>query len=189
MSWSATMTRYALRFATALTAAVSVAATAIACASPRGGLSAAQAEELLRAHNGWRRMVDVRPLRWSDELARGAQAHADSLAADGCRLSHHGLPANVGENLLASVFSSQVRDEAVHPMAPAEVVNLWASEGSDYDDSRNACASGKQCTHYTQLVAQRTKEVGCGMALCPSRGQVWVCDYYPAGNIEGKRPY
>jgi pathogenesis-related protein 1 len=74
-------------------------------------------------------------------------------------------------------------------MRPAEVVKLWAAERADYDYASNRCASGKDCTHYTQLVAQRTKAVGCGMALCPERGQLWVCDYYPAGNIVGKRPY
>lgn len=182
------MTTRASRMAAAVALGLVAACTAIACAAATG-LAPEQADEMLQAHNGWRRMVGVGPLKWSDGLARGAQAHAERLAADGCRLSHHGLPGNVGENLLASVFPSRVREEDVRPMGPAEVVNLWASEGADYDYARNACAAGKQCAHYTQLVAQRTTQVGCGMALCPSRGQIWVCDYYPAGNLEGKRPY
>lgn len=25
--------------------------------------------------------------------------------------------------------------------------------------------------------------VGCGMAVCPTLGQVWVCNYRPRGNV------
>jgi len=28
-----------------------------------------------------------------------------------------------------------------------------------------------------------TEEVGCGRAVCPTFGQVWVCRYRPRGNV------
>jgi pathogenesis-related protein 1 len=183
------MTRSASRFAPAAIAAIAAAFTAIAWASPAGGLTPEHVEEMLQAHGAWRRNVGVAPLRWSTDLARRAQAHADGLAAGGCRLSHDGLPRSTGENLFASTYASRVREDDVRRMGPAEVVNLWAAEGADYDYARNRCAQGKRCGHYTQIVARKSKEVGCGMAVCPSRGQVWVCDYRPAGNVEGQRPY
>ncbi|MDO9190699.1 MAG: CAP domain-containing protein [Sulfurimicrobium sp.] len=45
------------------------------------------------------------------------------------------------------------------------------------------------CGHYTQLVWKKTTAVGCGMAVCGSRDQIWVCQYSPAGNWAGQKPY
>ena len=77
----------------------------------------------------------------------------------------------------------------MNPIAPTQVVDAWGAERRDYDYASNRCAPGKQCGHYTQLVWAQTDEVGCGMAVCASRGQIWACDYRPNGNIMGRRPY
>ena len=46
------------------------------------------------------------------------------------------------------------------------------------------------CGHYTQMVWQTSTKVGCAMAVCEdSQEQVWVCQYQPAGNWVGKKPY
>jgi pathogenesis-related protein 1 len=39
------------------------------------------------------------------------------------------------------------------------------------------------------VVWRDTKEVGCAMAICANKSQLWVCNYYPAGNMVGKKPY
>jgi pathogenesis-related protein 1 len=183
------MTTRVWRFTTAVVVALAGVCAAIACAAPEGGLTRGQAEELVQAHNAWRRRVGVRPLRWSSELARAAQSHADRLAARGCRLEHGGLPRDTGQNLYGvGPFREDGRDHVVD-LVPAQVVNAWGAEGAAYDHARNRCASGRKCGHYTQVVWGTTQQVGCGMAVCRSRGQVWVCNYQPAGNMEGKRPY
>jgi hypothetical protein len=42
--------------------------------------------------------------------------------------------------------------------------------------------------HYTQIVWRETKEVGC--AIDSAKGQdVLVCRYFPAGNVQGQKPY
>ena len=44
------------------------------------------------------------------------------------------------------------------------------------------------CGHYTQVVWRKSLRVGCGMATCGAT-EVWVCNYDPAGNWDGERPY
>jgi hypothetical protein len=67
-------------------------------------------------------------------------------------------------------------------------VQLWAGERPNYTYDTNSCAPNKVCGHYTQVVWANTTGVGCGTA---SQGTwtVWYCDYVPAGNITGQRPY
>ena len=65
----------------------------------------------------------------------------------------------------------------------------WGVEGADYDPALGTCVPDRQCGHYTQIVWAATEDVGCGTSVCPSLGQVWVCNYQPAGNVEGQRPY
>ena len=63
------------------------------------GLTRAQTEEIVRAHNAWRRRAGVPPLGWAADLAARAQARASYLAGHGCGIEHGPLPADVGENL------------------------------------------------------------------------------------------
>ncbi len=131
-------------------------------------------------HNRWRRDHSLPPLVWSSKLEKSAQTWADSLASRGCKMVHSGAPG-VGENLAWSL-----RD----PLEPAEVVDMWGSEVADYDYAGNRCAPGKMCGHYTQVVWDDTRQVGCAVAHCAaSVEEVWVCQYAPPGNWRGERPY
>ncbi len=73
----------------------------------------------------------------------------------------------------------------------ADAVDSWASEVPWYDYASNSCnaPAGKSCGHYTQVVWAKSTEVGCGVAICDDKGQVWVCNYKPAGNYSGQKPY
>lgn len=66
-----------------------------------------------------------------------------------------------------------------------------ASEVQWYDYASNSCnaPAGKSCGHYTQVVWAKSTEVGCGVAICDGKGQIWVCNYKPAGNFSGQKPY
>lgn len=69
----------------------------------------------------------------------------------------------------------------VQAINAADVVSAWADEAQDYHYASNTyCKAGKQCGHYTQVVWRDTKQVGCGMSLCPNQAQIWVCNYDPA---------
>ena len=137
--------------------------------------------EWLTAHNSAR----VKPLRWSDRLAASAAGYAAKLASGGqgrgCPIGHDAygetLPNGLGENIL-EVTTMDIDANAV--------VAHFLSERKDFDATRNRCRPGKVCGHYTQVVSQRTEEVGCAQAKCVDRETtyyMYVCRYNPAGNI------
>lgn len=147
---------------------------------------------MVAAHNKWRAQVGVGELRYSPELAASAQAWADTLMrSNQCRMRHSSPAGNYGENLYwasALVWSNGRRE--LKKVTADEPVDGWGSEKRDYDHARNACAPGKICGHYTQMVWRTSTKVGCAMAVCESsQDQVWVCQYQPAGNWIGQKPY
>ena len=125
------------------------------------------------------------PLSWSSGAAAVAQAWADR-----CAYQHNPGRGDRGENIAASAPPGH--------WGIADVVGAWAGEAQDYDYGRNACAPGKQCGHYTQIVWRDTTRVGCAHTVCHSNSpfgaqlpdwDFWVCDYEPPGNWAGQRPY
>lgn len=151
---------------------------------PRGPVTPAEAVEMVNAHNAWRKRAGVLPLRWAADLAAQAQSRALQLASEDCALEHGLLPDDVGENLFrVSALEREDGGRAFYAVSPAQVVDTWGSESADYSPANDSCAAGRQCGHYTQVVWPSTQEVGCGMAVCPALGQVWVCRYRPRGNI------
>jgi uncharacterized protein YkwD len=119
--------------------------------------------------------VGVPPLAWSERLAGFAQEWADYLATH--QQFSHRRNSPYGENLFEITGASA---------SPAEVVNDWAAESTNYQYRSNACRG--VCGHYTQIVWRDTQRVGCAAARS-GRTEVWVCNYDPPGNWIGKRPY
>jgi pathogenesis-related protein 1 len=141
--------------------------------------------EIVAAHNVWRAQVGAPPIVYSAEVAASAQSWADHLkSSNNCRLTHSN--GSNGENLYWAGAWSDGPSQDIHSADP---VNLWADERRDYDYSKNECAAGKVCGHYTQVVWKNSTTVGCAMAICPNNDQVWVCQYAPAGNWVGQKPY
>lgn len=141
------------------------------------------------AHNHLRQRVGVPPLRWNPQLAaiarRWANACVDEVAPRGM-IDHSGgrdagFGGPIGENLFAT--TAPVAD-------PVTAVQDWASEAKDYDLARNTCR-GPMCGHYTQMVWKGTTDVGCGVGQCPRLrfSTTLVCNYWPAGNWIGEKPY
>jgi pathogenesis-related protein 1 len=77
----------------------------------------------------------------------------------------------------------------VQPITPTQAIDSWGSEKENYSYATNSCAAGKVCGHYTQIIWESTTEIGCGTAVCADNTQIWVCNYSPAGNFVGKKPY
>lgn len=150
------------------------------------------AAAMLAAHNRWRTEAGVADLSYSPDLAASAQVWADALQqSNHCQMRHSSPDGRYGENLFwgsAQQWSDGRR--ALQPVSPEQVVASWASEKRDYDYADNRCAPGKMCGHYTQVVWNASTAVGCAMAVCQdSLEQVWVCQYQPAGNWVGQKPY
>ncbi len=162
------------------------------------------------AHNAARDKLDLPPLTWDPGLAAIADEWAEHLAStNGCVMEHRpsqeitltdgaggeiwatGNYVNgmfIGENLFWSAIFPP--PDVIPLVDPAIVVEAWESEVVDYDYPTNSCAPGKMCGHYTQIVWESTERVGCAFRTCSEDGsQVWVCNYYPAGNIVGEKPY
>lgn len=149
-------------------------------------VSGVQPSEIVAAHNALRAQVGVAGLTYSDTLAASAQAWANQLkTTNNCSMKHSG--GSVGENLY---WASAWSNGPAQSVKSADVVNTWGAEKADYTYASNTCTAGKVCGHYTQVVWKSTTSVGCGMAVCDSpKNQVWVCQYSPAGNYVGQKPY
>lgn len=141
---------------------------------------------ILIAHNDVRAAAMPAPspalpaMHWSPS----AQALAEDWAAR-CDFQHRD-PNTLGENLSAGT----------REYGAAEVVTDWASESSDYTYATNTCRLGQACGHYTQIVWRSSVGLGCAQQRCttnsPFGSGTWffvVCDYEPAGNFIGQRPY
>ncbi len=147
-------------------------------------------DQMLDAHNEVRRAIGVPDLVWSADLATLAQDWAHQLVAEQQGLHHR--PAaernqgHIGENL-ASRASALPGGAMSHPH---RAVQGWVAEQDFYNYDRNICVPGQMCGHYTQMVWATTTEVGCGVARnADATYEVWACNYAPAGNIVGQRPY
>lgn len=116
------------------------------------------------------------PLTWSKSLQNTAQIHANALART--NTFAHSSTKN-GENLFASSGKSGY----------VSALNAWYGEKKNYNLSSNQCKPSKICGHYTQIVWKNTKEVGCAQAKSASWGTIIVCQYSPAGNYRGEKPY
>ena len=141
-------------------------------------ISADEQSALVDAHNQWRARFNSPGLVWDGGLATLAQEWADQLAASG-QFDHR--PDNqFGENIFMGTTGA----------FPANaVVDDWGSEQANYDIPSLTCAPGAVCGHFTQLVWSKTARVGCGKATGADGNDYWVCNYDPAGNMQGESPF
>jgi len=138
------------------------------------------------AHNAVRAATGdgIRSLEWDDDVAASAQSWADNLASRDCVLMHSS-GTGYGENIAA--FGGN-RGTA------QRVVDMWVGERECYTYGPfmegDAC-SGEcfGCGHYTQVVWENSRRLGCGVADCGGGGAIWVCNYDPPGNYLGQVPY
>ena len=149
--------------------------------------SDAKLQGITALHNQARAAVSPKPttaipaLTWNTTVTAAAQKVANT-----CVFKHSGN--GYGENIYAGAGSVPT---------PTAVVQSWTSEAANYTYSTNTCASGKVCGHYTQVVWRGSQQLGCAQKTCTTNSPFtgfttwyfWVCDYSPAGNIVGQKPY
>ena len=136
----------------------------------------AMRQQFLAAHNKYRKEVGVPPLKWSADLENFAKKWALVLA----RIEDikHSDNANYGENIY---MSSDFPDAQT-------AVGSWASEKNYYHGEPIQLDNYWIFGHYTQIIWKDTKEVGCAIAQSAKGMYYVVCEYYPAGNVIGKKP-
>lgn len=146
-------------------------------------------EGILDAHNEAREAegAGLPPLTWDPLLAAIAQDWAERCeSSNGLLLDHNPDRSNmydgsVGENIAASSGDT---------LSGPHAVALWMGEKPFYDHTTGACSS-EPCGHYTQVVWRDTLRVGCASVFCEGLAYPTnvVCNYAPAGNVIGQRPY
>ena len=141
---------------------------------------------IVAAHNAVRASVNPVPatalpqMQWSEEDAAVARAYAAK-----CVFAHNAQRGQRGENIYASGGTGKT---------PNEVVQNWASEAKNYTYATNQCSG--VCGHYTQVVWRESVKLGCAAQKCTTNSpfgggtwELWVCDYSPPGNFNGRKPY
>lgn len=126
------------------------------------------------------------PLTDSKTLQDAAAAHAQT-----CEFKHITNP--YGQNLFAGTSTFWTIKHAV---------NSWADEARYHNYETDECEIGQQCKHYTQIVWENTRKVGCVIQECPTiydyngqpifdgeSGVMIVCHYDPPGNYVSQKPY
>lgn len=155
-----------------------------------GSLAESEKQGMINSHNKWRSTVKTAPITWSNDLASSAQNYADILREKQHCQMVHSHTKDIGENLFwASPVMYSDGTSALQPVTATQVVDSWGGESKDYNYQTNTCKKGKICGHYTQVVWRDTTQVGCAKTVCSDNSQVWVCQYSPAGNVVGKKPY
>jgi len=156
-------------------------------------------KEIVRVHNERRsnEFTDS-DLRYSLELEKVAQDYANVLAQNG-KQEHD--PKNAengyGENLFAHSTDKNLTIEDAMRNWYDEEKKMYNYETNECNTSHTIAHNDKQptCGHYTQVVWQETKEVGCASAVYTDRnssyygGSVYICRYKEAGNRGNEKPY
>uniref|UniRef100_A0A6N2MQW7 SCP domain-containing protein n=1 Tax=Salix viminalis TaxID=40686 RepID=A0A6N2MQW7_SALVM len=128
------------------------------------------ANQFLAPQNAARASLRLRPLAWD--------SYANQRRYD-CELKHSNGP--FGENIFWGSGSG---------WTPAQAAAAWVSERKWYTYWSNSCAGDQECGHYTQIVWNNTKRMGCARVDCfRGRGVFMTCNYDPPGNFIGERPY
>lgn len=142
------------------------------------GLKGDEQQAILDYHNKVRAEVNVKPLSWSEKLAQHAQTWVDNLANTGCKMQHS-HDSNYGENLfMGSLGHFNVIDAA----------KSWESEKRYYSGDVLNSSNWQKMGHYTQMVWHNTSQLGCAKVAC-NNNLIVICNYNPAGNYMGQKPY
>ncbi|KAJ6657853.1 hypothetical protein lerEdw1_001903 [Lerista edwardsae] len=145
-----------------------VAALMLACAPS----SKQFAEEVLQAHNDYRKKHGVPSLKLCKKLNQEAQQYSEALAST--RILKHSPESSsgkFGENLAWASYDQSGK----------EVADGWYSEIKNYNYQNPGFSSGTG--HFTAMVWKNTKKMGVGKAAASDGSTFVVARYEPAGNI------
>jgi len=133
---------------------------------------------VLKYHNKIRAKVNLNPLIWSNELAQYAKKWVANLANNDCKLQHSSN-SNYGENLFMGTLGHYTVIDGI---------KSWENEKHNYSGEDLNSANWRNTGHYTQIVWRNTTELGCATTVC-NNNLIMACNYNPAGNYMGQKPY
>ncbi|XP_028391914.1 uncharacterized protein LOC114516587 [Dendronephthya gigantea] len=145
-----------------------------------GGGEQTQAEfeqEGLEAHNKYRAIHEVAPMKLNTEMNAQAAKWAEHMASLGTLKHAESNERNGdGENIYYSCGMAATG---------GSVTNEWYKEVCDYDFNTGKSANGKAVGHFTQVAWKTSLELGMGRATKGDCTYV-VARYKPPGNWIGK---
>ncbi|BAF10252.1 pathogenesis-related protein PRB1-3 [Oryza sativa Japonica Group] len=147
--------------------------------APRRLLQISEAQQFVVPQTHLRAIYGLHPLKWSSDLADLATRWADQYKGDCAAASAASAAGGV------NVF----RGYGGEAWQPSDAVAAWAEEAQHYDYGANACAAGKECGHYKQMMWRDSTQVGCATVTCSSGETLMACHYEPQGNIMGQKPF
>uniref|UniRef100_A0A9J7YH45 SCP domain-containing protein n=2 Tax=Cyprinus carpio TaxID=7962 RepID=A0A9J7YH45_CYPCA len=153
-----------------------------------GQLTEQEKSTIIDMHNELRSKVQpsaafMQKVVWDETLRVVAEAYAAK-----CIWDHNPQleELSLGENLFVNTG----------PFNATKALLNWFQEHVDYDFETNNCPEDKMCGHYTQMVWADSNRIGCATHFCDTleglgfkKATLLVCDYYPTGNYEGRKPY
>lgn len=132
-------------------------------------------QEFIQRHNYYRSEQGAVDIKWSDDLAQEANKWVVQIAKED-KMMHSNM--EYGENIYTSTDI----------VSPSHVVDRWASEKDFYHGEKISTQNFHLFGHYTQIIWNSTREVGCAMAVSKSGKYYWVCEYSPSGNYIDETP-
>jgi uncharacterized protein YkwD len=140
------------------------------------GINHTYIHSAIEAHNAYRSLHKVGPLKHNPHLSQRAQQYAEQLVREG-ELKHSDCMwegKHVGENI-AWVGGGQLDAKTA--------VDMWYNEIKDYNF--NNPGFSMSTGHFTQVVWKGSQYVGVGVAT--ANGQTFVVgNYHPPGNYQGQ---
>lgn len=129
-------------------------------------------DRIIEHHNKYRKQHGVPALIWDDEIAKVAEKWAMHLGRVGT-IGHNPGRSGLGENVYAI---------GKGPVGGEKPFWGWYAEYGQLSCQRTP---GMHCGHFTQVVWKSSTKFGCGQALSEWGKSFIVCNYSPAGNVQG----
>jgi hypothetical protein len=178
---SATAQNVSLREQT-VPAVPSAVSNSVSILPPRNGtpeVEPASMAGMLAAQNIARQRIGLPLLTWSPELAAKAEATVSAEVEGKCNINSAARAAEAEGVAVywAAGLNRLGGTPSVQGILPSFVVSEWSAARADYDLARHTCRRTGACHQYAKMVSPNAHEVGCAMAICPSKAQVWICRY------------
>ena len=118
-------------------------------------------------------------LVWSDALAKDAQEWADKMSVSG-EFKHrpNSSTSNSGD---ARAWGENLAWGSSATYGGLEGLTAWHNEKPFFLPVTSRCSANNVCGHFTQVISQLSREVGCATTSGP-KGTYVVCNYTPHGN-------
>lgn len=149
---------------------------------------------ILKQHNYYREIAGIPKMKWNKDIAENAEKWAQKLKVSrSCRMQHssHSQRSNIGnfsylgENLYWYYSSAGVSE---YDQKGTDSVDSWYSEIEYFQYSKKGVVCSRRngnnaIGHFTQLMWEKSTNLGCAYAICAEKSIVVVCQYGPGGNF------